>query len=145
MKSFNTYFIIAIRDPVESEEVFDQHFSKRAGQAAYLHLYLHFIVLLVECVLHFLWPFLHACQLWFHGHSSCIRLSSEFLFLESKLPCGIVSILKPSQNKKGQKNFQLHPFLNSFSELPAVKKYSKKRCSWNFGPSYFDPALVICP
>ena len=32
-------------------------------------------------------------------------------------------MLKPSQNEKGQKNFQLHRF---------------------FGPSYFDLALVTC-
>ena len=35
------------------------------------------------------------------------------------------SILKPSQNKKGQKIFQLHGAAGNF-----------------FGPSYFDPALV---
>ena len=52
-------------------------------------------------------------------------------------------VLKPSQNKKGRKNFQLHRFLNNFSQLPAVKKYSKKGAAGkNFGPSYFDQALV---
>ena len=30
-----------------------------------------------------------------------------------------------SQNKKGQNIFQLHHFLNTFSQLPVVKKYSK--------------------
>ena len=39
--------------------------------------------------------------------------------------------LKPSQNKKGQKNFQLHRFLNTFSQLPAVKKYSKNGAAEN--------------
>ena len=51
-------------------------------------------------------------------------------------------VLKPSQNKKGQKNFQLHGFLNTFSQLPAEKKYSKNGATGKFfGPSYFDPAL----
>ena len=50
--------------------------------------------------------------------------------------------LKPSQNKKGRKNFQLHRFFNTFSQLPAVKKYSKNGAAGKFfGPSYFDPAL----
>ena len=53
-------------------------------------------------------------------------------------------ILKPGQNKKGQKNFQLHRFLNTFSQLLAVKKYSKNGAAGKiFGPSYFDPALGI--
>ena len=48
-----------------------------------------------------------------------------------------------SQNKEGQKIFQLHRFLNTFSQLPAVKKYSKNSADGNFlGPSYFEPALV---
>ena len=52
-------------------------------------------------------------------------------------------LVKPSQNKKGQKKFQLHRFLNTFSQLPAVKKYSKKGAAGIFfGHSYFDPALV---
>jgi len=34
--------------------------------------------------------------------------------------------------------------LNTFSQLPAVKKYSKNGAAGKFfGPSYFDPALVI--
>ena len=50
--------------------------------------------------------------------------------------------LKPPQNKKGRKNFQLHRFLNIFSQLPAVKKYSKNGAAGKFfGPSYFDPTL----
>jgi hypothetical protein len=53
-------------------------------------------------------------------------------------------ILKPGQNKKGRKNVQLHCFLNTFSQLPAVKKYSKNGAAGKcFGPSYFDPALVF--
>ena len=52
-------------------------------------------------------------------------------------------ILKPGQNKKGQKIFRLHRFLNTFSQLPAVEKYSKDGAAGKFfGPSYFDPALV---
>ena len=51
--------------------------------------------------------------------------------------------LKPSQNKKGRKNLQLHRFLNTFSQLPAVKKYSKNSAAEKiFGPPYFDPALA---
>ena len=53
-------------------------------------------------------------------------------------------VLKPGQNKKGRKNFQLHRFLNAFSQLPAVKKYSKNGAAGKFfGPSYFDPALHL--
>ena len=48
-------------------------------------------------------------------------------------------MLEPSQNKKGRKNFQLHRFLNTFSQLPAVKKYSKNDAAGKF----FDPALVL--
>ena len=33
-------------------------------------------------------------------------------------------LLKPGQNKKGQKIFQLHRFLNTFLQLAAEKKYS---------------------
>ena len=55
-----------------------------------------------------------------------------------------LAVLKPSQNKKGRKNFQLHHFLNTFSQLPAVKKYSKNGAAGKiFCPSYFDPALII--
>ena len=32
--------------------------------------------------------------------------------------------LKPSQNKKGRKNLQLHRFLNTFLQLAAEKKDS---------------------
>ena len=53
-------------------------------------------------------------------------------------------VLKPSQNKKGRKNFQLHRFLNTFSQLLAVKKYSKTGAAGIFfGCSYFDPALDL--
>ena len=48
----------------------------------------------------------------------------------------ILILLKPSQNKKGQKNFQLHRLLNTFSQLPAVKKYSKNGAARKFfGPT----------
>ena len=51
-------------------------------------------------------------------------------------------ILKPSQNKKGRKFFQLHRFLNPFLQLAAEKKDSKNGAARNFfGPSYFDPTL----
>ena len=53
-------------------------------------------------------------------------------------------ILKPSQNKKGKKIFQLHRFLNTFSQLPAVKSIQKNGAAGKFfGSSYFDLALVI--
>ena len=40
--------------------------------------------------------------------------------------------LKPGQNKKGHNNFYLHCFLNPYSQLPAVKKDSKKVQLENF-------------
>jgi hypothetical protein len=55
----------------------------------------------------------------------------------------VVSLLKPGQNKKGQKNFQLHRFLNTFLQLSAEKKYSKNGAAGKiFGPSYFVTALA---
>ena len=52
-------------------------------------------------------------------------------------------LIKPSQNKKGQKIFQLHRFLNTFLQQAAEKKYSKNSAAGNFfGPSYFVTALV---
>ena len=52
-------------------------------------------------------------------------------------------LLKPGQNKKGQKFFQLHRFLNTFLQLAAEKKYSKNGATENFfGPSYFVTALT---
>ena len=51
-------------------------------------------------------------------------------------------LLKPGQNKKGQKIFQLYRFLNTFLQLAAEKKYSKNGAAGKFfGPSYFDLAL----
>ena len=51
-------------------------------------------------------------------------------------------LLKPGQNKKGPKIFQLHRFLNTFLQLAAEKKYSKNGAAGNFfGPSYFVTAL----
>ena len=56
------------------------------------------------------------------------------------------TLLKPDQNKKGQKIFQLHRFFNTFLQLAAEKKYSKKGAAGNFfGPSYFVTALVAKP
>ena len=38
----------------------------------------------------------------------------------------------------------MHRFLNTFSQLPAVKKYSKNGAAGKFfGPSYFDLALEV--
>ena len=52
-------------------------------------------------------------------------------------------MLKPGQNKKGQKFFQLHCFLNLFLELAAEDKDSKNDAARNFfGPSYIVTALV---
>ena len=54
----------------------------------------------------------------------------------------IRKLLKPGQNKKGQKFFQLHCFLNTFLLLAAEKKYSKNNAARKcFGPSYFDSTL----
>ena len=49
-------------------------------------------------------------------------------------PPSVNDIVKPGQNKKGQKNFQLHRFLNTFQKTVQLAIF--------FGPSYFDPALV---
>ena len=50
--------------------------------------------------------------------------------------------VKPGQNKKGQKIFHLHRFLNTFLQLAAEKKDSKDGAATNFfGPSYFVTAL----
>ena len=50
--------------------------------------------------------------------------------------------LKPGQNKKVKKNFQLHRFLNTILQLAAEKKYSKNGAAGDiFGPSYFVTAL----
>ena len=55
-----------------------------------------------------------------------------------------ISRLKPGQNKKGQKNFLLHRFLNTFLQLAAGKMYSKNGAAGIFfGPSYFVTALEI--
>ena len=82
-------------------------------------------------------------------------------YLEVSFPCNLFSfswvvefysldkknkkkLLKTSQNKKGRKNFQLHHFLNTSSQLPAVKKYSKNGAAGKlFGPSCFDPAFLF--
>ena len=57
-----------------------------------------------------------------------------------------MTLLKPGQNKKGQKNFQLHRFLNTFLQLAAEKKYSKNGAAvYLFSPSYFVTALSNFP
>ena len=51
--------------------------------------------------------------------------------------------VKPSQNRKSQKFFLLHHFLNAFLQLAADKKDSKNGTARKFfGPSYFVTALV---
>ena len=57
-------------------------------------------------------------------------------FLQLYLFC----MLKPGQNKNGQKNFQLHRFLNTFLQLAAEKKYSKNGAAGNF----VTPLTVVC-
>ena len=86
-----------------------------------------------------LWPlFIHnSCHI-ATNIDLCIVIELLYMFFG-----GAFIQLKSSQNKKGRKNFQLHRFLNTFSQLPAVKKYSKNGAAGKFlGPSYFDPALV---
>ena len=78
--------------------------------------------------------------------SSKVRPSPRrrFQFLMRRNFFAVSKYLKPSQNKKGRKNIQLHRLLNTFSQLLAVKKYSKNGAAGNvFGPSYFDPALEV--
>ena len=53
----------------------------------------------------------------------------------------ISNVLKPCQNKKGQKVFQVHHFL---SQLPAVEKDNKNGAPRKyFDPSYFVTALRL--
>ena len=56
----------------------------------------------------------------------------------------MMDLLKPSQNKKSQKTFQLHRFLNTFLQLVDEKKYLfKKRCSWkNCWPFLFCDGFI---
>jgi len=50
--------------------------------------------------------------------------------------------LKPSQNRKSQKIFQLHCFFNTFLQPAAEKKYSKRGAAGSFfDSSYFVTAL----
>ena len=60
-----------------------------------------------------------------------------------------IIIIKAVTKKEGQKKILAAPFLNPFSQLPAVKKDSRNVAARKFfGPSYFDPALatdlVLC-
>ena len=43
----------------------------------------------------------------------------------------IIEMVKPGQNKKGQKIFQPNGFLNTFIQLAAEKKYSKNGAAGN--------------
>ena len=55
---------------------------------------------------------------------------------------GLKMIVKSRLKRKGQKFFQLHRFLNTFLQLAAEKKYSKKGAAVNFfRPFYFVTAL----
>ena len=55
-------------------------------------------------------------------------------------------ILKPFENKKGQKKFPGALFSVSFSQLPAVKKDTENGAPGIFfGPPYFVTALGIFP
>ena len=57
----------------------------------------------------------------------------------------LYKMLKPSPSKKGWKNFQLHRFLNTFSQLPAVKKYSKNGAAGKkIWPFLFWPSFSVC-
>ena len=51
--------------------------------------------------------------------------------------------VKPSQNKKGQKKFQVHRIRCLFLQLAAEKKTKNDALGNSFGPSYFEMALVI--
>ena len=75
------------------------------------------------------------------GCTHCPKMNSEKL---SKFHFHFSGLLKPGQNKKDQKIFQLHCFLNTFLQLAAEKKYSKNGAAVNFfGPSYFVTTLEI--
>ena len=53
-------------------------------------------------------------------------------------------ILKPFQNKKGQKKIPGAEFSLPFSQLPAVKKDTENCAPGNFfGPSYFVTTLAM--
>ena len=55
-------------------------------------------------------------------------------------------ILKPSQNKKGQKKNPAAPFFEYFFPAASCKKVFKKRCSWKmFWPFLFWPCCSKSP
>ena len=68
-------------------------------------------------------------------HGVTRRLMAEFIQGRSSL--------KPGQNKKGQKCFQLHRFLNTFYSQQLRKSIQKGAAGKFFGPSYFVTALAI--
>ena len=109
-----------------------------------------FVHIALSCLLNYIFPvtyiqqlYLVFNQIYLHyiifastGLSFKLNLFFEFFQPILSLHCGaeplltadwslsnslLVRKLKPSQNKKGQKIFQLHHFLNTFSQLPAVK------------------------
>ena len=51
-------------------------------------------------------------------------------------------LLKPGQNKKSQKIFQLHCFLNIFLQLADETVFKSGAAGNFFGPSYFVTALI---
>ena len=71
---------------------------------------------------------------------SLVRPKVSFINYVGKID--LVVYFKSGQNKKDQKFSSSTGFLNPFSQLPAVKKYSNNSAAGKFfGPSYFDPAL----
>ena len=65
-------------------------------------------------------------------------------FYRSNFLVLFIVLLKSSQNKKGQKNFQVHSFRCLFLQLAAEKKTPKTvHLEFFFGPSYLEAALSI--
>ena len=84
--------------------------------------------LLLSCKL------IECCSICFHCFSLALTYKMKIFTIQK--------YVKPSQNNKGQKIFQLHHFLNTYSQLPAVKKYSINGAAGKiFGPYYFVTAL----
>ena len=83
---------------------------------------------------------------WVQVWVDCLLTDSEvfILFAEnSQILLKNSVTLKLGQNKKGQKIFYLHRFLNPFLQLAAEKKDSKNGAARTFfGPSYFVTALL---
>ena len=65
---------------------------------------------------------------------NCFISSTFIKFVRSLIR---LFILKPSQNKKGQKNFLAPPFFDSFFSAASCRKGFKKRCYKMFWPFLF--------